>query len=97
MASDILRASGRAIIQAIIGGQEDVQWLAYKAKDAMRGKRADLRLLLRKRVGKWIKVRCATLKGRRRTSRIVTCKNWAFDLRDRSTIERLSELHLRIQ
>jgi transposase len=50
VATDILGASGRAIIRAIIGGQEDVHWLADKAKGTLRGKRAELRLVLRGQV-----------------------------------------------
>lgn len=50
VASDILGASGRAIIKAIIGGQQDPDWLADKAKGTLRGKRPELRLVLRGRV-----------------------------------------------
>lgn len=50
VASDILGASGRAIIQAIIAGQEHPDWLADKAKGTLRGKRPDLRLALRGRI-----------------------------------------------
>ena len=39
VASDILGASGRAIIKAIITGQEDPDWLADHAKGTLRGKR----------------------------------------------------------
>ncbi len=44
VAPNILGASGRAMIQAIIAGQENVDWLADKAQ------RAQLRLVLRGRV-----------------------------------------------
>jgi transposase len=47
VASDILGATGRAVIQAIIAGQEHPDWLADKAKGTLRGKRAELRLALR--------------------------------------------------
>jgi transposase len=50
VASDILGASGRAMIQAIIAGQEDADWLADKAKGTLRGKRPELRLALRGRI-----------------------------------------------
>lgn len=50
VASDILGKSGRAIIQAIIDGQEHPDWLADKAKGSLRGKRPDLRLALRGRI-----------------------------------------------
>jgi transposase len=50
VASDILGKSGRAIIQAIIAGQEHPDWLADKAKGALRGKRPQLRLALRGRI-----------------------------------------------
>jgi transposase len=50
IASDILGATGRAIIEAIIEGQEHPDWLADKAKGTLRGKRADLRLVLRGRI-----------------------------------------------
>jgi transposase len=39
VASDILGASGRAMIKAIIAGQEHPDWLADKAKGTLRGKR----------------------------------------------------------
>lgn len=48
--SDILGVSGRAMILAIIAGQEHPDWLADKAKGRLRGKRADLRLVLRGRI-----------------------------------------------
>jgi transposase len=50
VASDILGATGRAIIQAIIAGQEHPDWLADKAKGTLRGKRRELRLVLRGRI-----------------------------------------------
>jgi len=50
VASDILGATGRAIIQAIIAGQEHPDWLADKAKGTLRGKRPELRLALRGRI-----------------------------------------------
>lgn len=50
VASDILGASGRSIIRAIIAGQEHPDWLADKAKGTLRGKRAELRLALRGRI-----------------------------------------------
>jgi len=50
VASDILGASGRAIIRAIIAGQEHPDWLADKAKGTLRGKRPQLRLALRGRI-----------------------------------------------
>ena len=50
VASDILGASGRAIIQALIAGQEHPDWLADKAKGTLRGKRPQLRLALRGRI-----------------------------------------------
>ncbi|MDQ2949744.1 MAG: IS110 family transposase [Acidobacteriota bacterium] len=50
VASDILGKSGRAIIKAIIDGQDDPDWLADKAKGTLRGKRPELRLVLRGRV-----------------------------------------------
>lgn len=48
--SDILGASGRAIVQAIIAGQEHPDWLADKAKGTLRAKRPALRLALRGRI-----------------------------------------------
>jgi len=50
IASDILGTSGRAIIKAIIGGQEHPDWLADKAKGTLRGRRPELRLVLRGRI-----------------------------------------------
>lgn len=50
VASDILGKSGRAMIQAIIHGQEHPDWLADKARGALRGKRPELRLALRGRI-----------------------------------------------
>jgi transposase len=50
VASDILGATGRAVIQAFIAGQEHPDWLADKAKGTLRGKRPQLRLVLRGRL-----------------------------------------------
>ena len=50
VASDILGATGRAIIQAIIGGQEHPDWLADKAMSRLRNKRDQLRLVLKGRI-----------------------------------------------
>jgi len=50
VASDIPGASGRAMIQAIIDGQEHPDWLADKAKGRLRSKRPKLRLALRGRI-----------------------------------------------
>jgi transposase len=50
VASDILGSSGRAIIQAIIKGQQHPDWLADHAKGTLRGKRHQLRLVLRGRI-----------------------------------------------
>jgi transposase len=50
VASDILGATGRAVIQAIISGQEHPDWLADHAKGRLRGKRPQLRLALRGRI-----------------------------------------------
>jgi transposase len=50
VASDILGATGRAIVKAIIAGQQHPDWLADKAKGALRGKRPELRLALRGRI-----------------------------------------------
>jgi hypothetical protein len=50
LASGIPGATGRAIIQAIIDGQEHPDWLADKAKGTLRSKRPDLRLVLRGRI-----------------------------------------------
>jgi len=50
VATDILGATGRGIIQAIIAGQEHPDWLADKAKGRLRGKRPELRLVLRGRL-----------------------------------------------
>ena len=50
VASDILGASGRAIIQAIIRGQEHPDWLADKAMSTLRNKRDQLRLVLKGRI-----------------------------------------------
>jgi transposase len=50
VASDILGATGRAIIKSLIAGQEDPDWLADHAKGTLRGKRPELRLALRGRI-----------------------------------------------
>lgn len=50
VASDILGASGRSIIEAVIAGQEHPDWLADRAKGTLRGKRPQLRLALRGRI-----------------------------------------------
>src|SRR5262249_46109996 len=50
VASDILGVSGRAILQAVIAGQEHPDWLADKARGRLRGKRPQLRLVLRGQV-----------------------------------------------
>lgn len=50
VAKDILGVTGRNIIKAMIGGQFSPEWLADKARGTLRGKRADLRLVLRGRV-----------------------------------------------
>lgn len=50
VASDILGASGRAIIEGIIAGEERPDWLADKVKSRLRKKRNQLRLVLRGRV-----------------------------------------------
>lgn len=50
VASDILGATGRAIIQAIIRGQEHPDWLADKAMSHLRNKRDQLRLVLKGRI-----------------------------------------------
>lgn len=50
VASDILGASGRAMIGAIIGGQEHPDWLADKAVSRLRGKRDQLRVALKGRI-----------------------------------------------
>jgi len=50
VASDILGVSGRAMIRAIMAGQEHPDWLADKAKGTLRGKRPELRLALRGRI-----------------------------------------------
>jgi len=47
VAKDILGVSGRRIIKAMIGGQLKPDWLADKARGKLRGKRAELRLVLR--------------------------------------------------
>ena len=50
VASDILGASGRAMIKAILAGQSHPDWLADKAQGRLRGKRPALRLALRGRI-----------------------------------------------
>lgn len=50
VASDILGETGRAIIKAILDGQEHPDWLADKAKGTLRNKRPQLRLALRGRI-----------------------------------------------
>ena len=50
VASDIPGKSGRAMIEAIIDGQQHPDWLADKAKGTLRGKRPQLRLVLRGRI-----------------------------------------------
>jgi len=47
VASDIVGATGRAIIKSIIAGQQHPDWLADKAKGSLRGKQPQLRLALR--------------------------------------------------
>ena len=47
VASDIVGATGRAIIKGIIAGQQHPDWLADKAKGSLRGKQPQLRLALR--------------------------------------------------
>lgn len=47
VASDILGTTGRRIIQALIAGEQRVEWLADKAMSSLRGKRDQLRLVLR--------------------------------------------------
>jgi len=48
--SDILGGTGRAIIRAIIAGEDRPEWLADKALSALRNKREQLRLVLRGQV-----------------------------------------------
>lgn len=50
IATDILGATGRGIIRAIIAGQEHPDWLADHAKGKLRGKRPALRLALQGRI-----------------------------------------------
>jgi transposase len=50
VASDILGATGRAIIQSVIRGQEHPDWLADKAISTLRHKRDQLRLVLKGRI-----------------------------------------------
>jgi transposase len=47
VASDILGTTGRKIIRALIAGEQRPEWLADKAAGSLRGKREDLRLVLR--------------------------------------------------
>jgi transposase len=50
VASDILGVSGRAMIDGIVAGHEDVTWLADKAKSHLKKKYAQLKVVLRGRV-----------------------------------------------
>ena len=50
VASDIPGKSGRSMIQAMIEGQEHPDWLADRAKGTLRGKRPELRLVMRGRI-----------------------------------------------
>ena len=50
VATDILGATGQAIIRALIAGEQRADWLADKAKSRLRAKRNELRLALRGRV-----------------------------------------------
>jgi len=50
VASDILGGTGRAIIRAIIAGEDRPDWLADKALSTLRHKREQLRLVLRGQV-----------------------------------------------
>jgi transposase len=52
VASDILGVTGRKIIRALIAGEQRPEWLADKAVSALRGKREELRLVLRGEVNK---------------------------------------------
>jgi len=45
--SDLMGASGRAMVKSIIAGQTDPGWLADYAKGSLRGKREELELVLR--------------------------------------------------
>ncbi len=47
VASDILGATGRLIIRALIAGERRPDWLADKAVSSLRNKRQELRLVLR--------------------------------------------------
>lgn len=47
VASDIWGATGRAILRRVIAGEERPEWLADWAQGTLRGKRAQLRLVLR--------------------------------------------------
>ena len=66
VASDILGTSGRAMIQAIIAGQEHPDWLADKAKGRLRGKRPELRLAMRGRITEHHRLMLRELAMRRR-------------------------------
>jgi len=50
VATDALGASGRAMLDAIIGGQEDAEQLAEMSKGLLRNKRPELKLALQGRV-----------------------------------------------
>ena len=50
VASDILGASGRGIIRAILDGHEDPGWLVDRARSRLRKKQAQLRLVLRGKI-----------------------------------------------
>jgi transposase len=50
VATDILGASGRSMIKAIIKGKDNPDWLADKAQTALRGKLPQLRLAMRGRI-----------------------------------------------
>lgn len=50
VATDILGASGRSMIRAIIDGKTNPDWLADKAQTALRGKLPRLRLAMRGRI-----------------------------------------------
>lgn len=50
VASDILGGTGRAILQALMAGEDRPEWLADKALSSLRNKRDQLRLVLRGQV-----------------------------------------------
>ena len=50
VASDILGATGRGIIRAILDGHEDPGWLVDRARSRLRKKQAELRLVLRGKI-----------------------------------------------